>query len=84
MWVMKLAVDKTPVGSPLRLLVTEDLVYDIEDTQDYNYSDLSIFDGSIGSTAELLRAMKENKLVVPDARLHKPELRRKYMVDSSP
>ena len=86
---VKLAFDNTPVKSPLRRLMAEELVFATEDSEHHASVDLDFFDGVVGFSAELMRTMKRREKypsgigMLVDRRDYPPRLA-KFMVGDGP
>ena len=86
---VKLAFDNTPVNSPLRRLMAEELVDAIETGDKFDSADLDFFDGVVRFSAELMRTMERKEKRIGEIRvlafrLHSPEWLANFMVGDGP
>lgn len=80
---VKLAFENTPIGSPLRTLLVENVCFYIRNN-DVGNSYMDDFDGLVGFTAELTKAMRESNNKLVRDRAENPKLREKFMVGDGP
>lgn len=59
--LMKLAFENTPPGSPLRILMAEELAFRMQPESSFDFSSLDCFNGLVGFTGELIRVLKNEE-----------------------